>query len=386
MGTAHWHDIADLRAAARRRLPRGLFDYVDRGCDAEAGLGRNRAAFDAITFAPAVLRDVADRSLDITLLGRAAALPMAIAPMSPAGLLWFEGERELALAAARAGIPYTLPTESMTPLADIAAVGGRVWFQLYVWTDKTESWRLVDRASKAGCDTLVLTVDTPVPPHRAFNQRSGFGTPFRPGPSNIADMLLHPSWLFGVMGRYLMSSGLPRLQNHPGNPRRSVLSSTPPGTRMNASVTWEDVGTLRRIWPGALLIKGILTPRDAVRAIDHGADGVVVSNHGARNLDAAVPPILALPAIAAAISGRATILLDSGVRHGSDIAKALALGANAVLIGRAALFGLAAGGGNGVSRALDLLRLEFDTTLAMLGCRSPGDLNADLIWRTHQRV
>lgn len=381
MPISRWHDIADLRLAARRRLPRGLFDYVDRGCDGDAGLARNRAAFDAVTFAPQVLRGVAERSLGIDLLGRRQALPMAIAPMSPAGLLWFEGERALAASAAAAGIPYTLPTESMTPLDAIAGIGGPLWFQLYIWADRAESWRLVERAARAGCQALLLTVDTAVAPHRAFNNRSGFGTPFRPDLANMLDMLTHPAWLAGVMGRYLRASGLPRMQNHPGTPKRSVLAPSPPETRLNAAITRDDVASLRRIWPGKLLIKGILTPADALRAVDHGADGIVVSNHGARNLDAAVPAIAALPGIATALGGRSTILLDSGIRYGADIAKALALGANAVLIGRAALYGLAAGGGPGVSRAIELLRAEFDAALALLGCRSPADLTSELIWR-----
>jgi isopentenyl diphosphate isomerase/L-lactate dehydrogenase-like FMN-dependent dehydrogenase len=268
----------------------------------------------------------------------------------------------------------------MTPLDTIARIGGQLWFQLYIWTDRPQSWALVERAAAAGCEALLLTVDTAVSPHRAFNNRSGFGTPFTPKPANIADMLLHPSWLAGVMGRYLLSSGLPRMHNHPGTPKRSVLAPSPPETRLNASITWDDVATLRRIWPGRLLVKGILRADDAQRAIDCGADGIVVSNHGARNLDGAASPILALPAIAAALAGKATILLDSGIRHGSDIAKALALGADAVLLGRAALFGLAAAGQAGVTRALDILRIEFETAMALLGCRTPAELHPGLIW------
>ena len=381
MNPLRCHDIADLRAAARRRLPRGLFDYVDRGCDAEVGLAANRAAFDAIRFAPRVLAGAAERSLQTSVLGHAQALPMAIAPMSPAGLLWFEGERELAEAAKEAGIPFTLATESMTALETIAReVGGTLWFQLYIWHERALSWRLVERAARAGYQALLLTADTPVPPHRAFNNRSGYGTPFRPSTANIADMLLHPRWLAGVIGRYALARGLPRLENHPGEPKRTVLHAAAPETRLNPSIAWEDVRTLRGIWPGKLLVKGILRADDARRAIDCGADGVVVSNHGARNLDSACATSTALPAIANAIGGHASILLDSGVRYGSDIAKALALGAEAVLIGRPALFGIATAGRAGAARALALLAHEFDTVLANLGCRAPSELNADLIW------
>ncbi len=371
------HDIADLRRAARRRLPRGLFDYVDRGTDGDVGLARNRAAFDAVELLPQVLRDVAGRTLEVELFGRRLPLPVAIAPMSPAGLLWFEGEGALAKAAADFGIPYTLPTESMTPMDRIAALGGKWWFQLYVWADKALSWALVERAAAAGAEALLLTVDTAVSPYRAFNNRSGFGTPFRPTMANLADMLLHPRWLAGVMGRYWLASGLPRMENHPG--RRSVLAGAAAETRLNASVTWDDLAQIRRIWPRRLLVKGVLQAEDARRAVGMGADGVVVSNHGGRNLDGAAAPIAVLPCIRAALGDGATVLLDSGIRHGGDIAKALALGADAVLLGRAALFGLAAGGEAGVARALELLRVEFGTVLGLLGCRSPAELNRGLV-------
>ena len=373
------HDIADLRRAARARLPRGLFDYVDRGCDGETGLAGNRAAFDAIRFAPRVLTDVSTRSLEATLLGMRHAMPMAIAPMSPAGILWFEGEGELAAAASAAGIPYTLPTESMTALDTIASIPGAKWFQLYIWADRGLTRELVARVAAAGYQALLVTVDTAVSPWRAFNERSGFGTPFRPTIANIADMLAHPRWLAGTMGRYALARGLPRLENHPGTPKRTVLQPALPETRLNPSLTWDDIGDIRRLWPGKLLVKGILRPDDAIRALECGADGIVVSNHGARNLDAAAAPIAVLPAIAAAIAGRGHILLDSGIRHGSDIARALALGAEGVLIGRPALYGLATSGRAGASRALAILRKEFDTTLAMLGCRSPAEITADLV-------
>ncbi len=382
MNPASCHDIADLRAAARRRLPRGLFNYVDRGCDDDTGLANNRAAFEKIRFVPHVLAGVAERTLRATVLGQPQELPIAIAPLSPAGLLWFEGERELAAAAASAKIPFTLATESMTALETIATeVGGTLWFQLYIWTNRRLSWQLVERAARAGYSALLVTVDTIVPPHRAFNERSGFGTPFKPGIRNIADILAHPRWLAGVMGRYMLAGGLPRLENHPGDPKRTVLQSSLPETRLNPTLNWDDISTLRKIWPGRLIVKGILRADDATRAVACGADGVVVSNHGARNLDSAVASIEALPAITEAIGGRASILLDSGVRHGSDIAKALALGAEAVLIGRPALYGIATAGRAGAARALALLRHEFDVALAYLGCRSPAELDPGLLWR-----
>jgi isopentenyl diphosphate isomerase/L-lactate dehydrogenase-like FMN-dependent dehydrogenase len=377
MSAADCHDIADLRRAARRRLPRGLFDYVDRGCDTDSGLARNRAAFEAVTFAPAVLRGTSGRSTGITLFGRDLALPAAIAPMSPAGLLWHEGERGLAEAAAAIGIPYTLPTESMTPLDIIARTAAPLWFQLYVWTARQHSYALVDRAAAAGAAVLLLTVDTPVPPHRAFNERSGFTAPFCPGPRTIADIIAHPRWLAGTIGRYLVSGGLPRMRNHPGE--RPVLSASSADTRLDPSFDWDGLAELRRRWPGRLLVKGVLRADDARRAIEHGADGVVVSTHGARNLDAAIASLAALPAIAAAVKPHGAVLLDSGIRHGVDIARAIALGADAVLLGRAVLYGIAAYGPAGAARALALLHAEFDTALANLGCRSPAELGPHLL-------
>ena len=379
MGAADCHDIADLRDAARRRLPRGLFDYVDRGCDGDRGIARNRAAFEAVTLAPRVLRGVAERSTRTDLLGRTLAFPAAIAPMSPAGLLWHQGEGALAAAAREAGIPYTLPTESMTPLADIAQAmqGAPWWFQLYLWADRAESLRLVERVAAAGAEVLLLTVDTAVSPHRAFNHRSGFATPFRPRLRNVMDMLLHPRWLAGTMGRYALTTGVPRMLNHPGQP--GALQGGGPATKLNGGITWADVAALRRLWPGKLLVKGILRADDARRAVEAGADGVVVSNHGARNLDAAIPSIAALPAVAEAIGRHATVLLDSGVRHGADIARALALGADAVLLGRAVLYGVAAHGQAGAARALALLRHEFDTAMALLGAASPAEITRELV-------
>ena len=379
MGPLFCHDIEDLRTAARRRLPRGLFDYVDRGCDGDIGIARNRAAFDAITFAPRVLRGVAQRSTASTLFGQKLALPAAIAPMSPAGLLWHEGEGKLAAAARAAGIPYTLPTESMTRLDAISAImaGSPWWFQLYLWADKAESMKLVERVAAAGASVLLLTVDTAVAPHRAFNHRNGFATPFKPGLRNITDMLLHPGWLIGTMGRYALTTGVPRMLNHPGTP--GALHGSGPASKLNGGITWEDVAMLRRLWPGKLLVKGILRADDARRAIEAGADGVVVSNHGARNLDGAMASIAALPAIAAEIGRHGTILLDSGIRHGADMARALALGADAVLLGRAVLFGLAAFGEAGAARALSLLRHEFETAMALLGATSPKEITRDMV-------
>ncbi|MSP50072.1 MAG: alpha-hydroxy-acid oxidizing protein [Alphaproteobacteria bacterium] len=373
-------NIDDLRHAAQRRLPRGIFEYVDRGTEGETLLCENRAAFDRIRLRPPVLEDVSGRSLETTLFGKPLAMPMAIAPMSPAGLLWHEGELALARAAASAGIPYTLPTESMTVLERIAEAGGRLWFQLYLWNDRKLSHALLERVERAGFEVLVVTVDTSVMPNREFNSRNGFAMPIRPSVRAAIDVALHPRWLLGVLARYVLASGLPKAANHPEAYRNAIFRKPPDdATGISRSMSWDDLRLLRRKWPRPLIVKGILRADDARKAVDAGADGIVVSNHGARNFDSAVASIDALPAIADAVGDRATILLDSGIRRGSDVAKALALGAKAVLVGRPALWGIAVAGEAGAHHALDLLRAEFDKTLGFAGCRDVQALGRDLL-------
>lgn len=374
-------NIDDLRLVAKRRLPRGIFEYVDRGSEGEVSLRENRAAFDRIRMRPRVLEDVSGRTLETTLFGKAQSMPMAIAPMSPAGLLWHEGELALARAAAAAGIPYTLPTESMTVLERIASeAGGRLWFQLYLWENRAYSYSLLERVERSGFEALIVTVDTNVAPNREYNARNGFAMPIRPSVRAAFDMLRHPRWLFGVMARYVLASGMPLVANHPEAYRHAIFRDPPDqATRINSTMTWEDIRVLRRKWPRTLMVKGILRADDAVKAVEAGADAVVVSNHGARNFDSAIASIDALPAIADAIGHRATILLDSGVRRGSDVAKALALGAKAVLVGRPALYGIATAGEAGARHALGLLRAELDKVMAYAGCREVGAIDRDLL-------
>jgi (S)-mandelate dehydrogenase len=375
------YNIDDLRLVAKRRLPRGVFEYVDRGSEGETSLRENRAAFDRIRLRPRVLEDVSSRSLSTTLFGHTQSMPLAIAPMSPAGMLWYEGELAIARAAAAAGIPYTLPTESMTVLERIASeAGGRLWFQLYLWQDRKLSYALLERVERAGYEALIVTVDTAVAPNREYNRRNGFAMPFRPSIRAYADILAHPRWLAAVMGRYMLSTGMPLVANHPEAYRHAIMRAPPDdATEINKSTTWEDIRTLRRLWPRTLMVKGILHPADAVLAVEAGADAVVVSNHGARNFDSAQASIDALPAIAETVRGRATLLLDSGIRRGSDVVKALALGARGVLVGRPVLYGTAVGGEAGARHALELLRGELDKTMAYAGCRDIAAITGDLI-------
>jgi isopentenyl diphosphate isomerase/L-lactate dehydrogenase-like FMN-dependent dehydrogenase len=375
------YNIADLREMARRRLPKSFFEFVDRGTEDEIALSHNVAALAAIKFRPQVLVDVADRDLGIELFGQRQKLPFAVSPTGIAGLLWHGGEVALARAAAAAGVPFSLATTSITSMEDVAAqAGGRLWYQLYMWPERKMSYEMVDRARAANFEALILTVDTVVSPNREYNQRNGYTAPFRFTPKNVRDVAMHPRWMLGTLARYMMNGGMPQFENYPEELRRKITSrQIDRRTLTNQSLTWDDLRELRRMWPRNLIVKGILRADDAVRAVNCGADAVQVSNHGGRNLDSAVAPIDVLPEIVDAVGHRATVLVDSGYRRGSDIVKALALGAHAVMIGRGTLFGTAAAGQEGAARALSIYREEIDRTMAFLGCRSIAEITPDIL-------
>ena len=383
------HNIADLRLAARRRIPRGLFDYVDRGTEEEVSLRGNREAFDRIRLMTRPLVDVAGRSTKTTVLGEEWAVPFAIAPTGLAGMLWHEGEVALARAAAAVGVPFTLSTASITSIEDVAAkAGGRLWFQLYMWADMDMSFELVKRAQAAGYRTLVVTVDSVVNGNREHNRRNGFTIPMRLTPRNVLDGALHPAWTLGVMGRYLLTSGMPEFANFPERIRHNLRGHGRYGgviVPKNESQSWDHIRQLRGMWNGPLVVKGLLDPRDAQRAVDCGADGIVVSNHGGRTLDGAVAPMEVLPEVVRAVRGKTTILVDSCITRGSDIVKALALGAQGAMVGRAPLWGVAAGGQQGAALALEILRSEIDRVMAYLGCRSVAEIGPHVIHGTGEK-
>jgi isopentenyl diphosphate isomerase/L-lactate dehydrogenase-like FMN-dependent dehydrogenase len=374
------YNIADLRERARRRLPSGIWEYAERGTEDETGMARNRAAFERVTFRPRVLRGVQAVDARTTIFGKPSALPLALAPTGAAGLLWYDGDLALARAAAAAGVPFTISSASTMDIEDIAAAGGRLWFQLYYWEDRSLSHAVVDKARDLGCEALFITLDMPVPPNREYIHRSGFGTPFRLNARNTLDVLGHPWWLAGVMGRYMLAGGIPTQANLPDRMRAKVTKGAPPGALFKQDdLDWDAITILRDRWPGKFVLKGVLHPEDAARALAIGADGVVVSNHGGRALDSSIATVDALPDIVAAVGRRMTILLDSGIRRGSDVVKAVALGADAVLTGRAPLYGLAAAGEAGVARALELFRAETVRTMAMLGARSIAEIDSSLL-------
>jgi isopentenyl diphosphate isomerase/L-lactate dehydrogenase-like FMN-dependent dehydrogenase len=374
------YNISDLRLVARRRLPKGIFEFVDRGTEDDVALRANRRAFDLVSLMPRVLVDVSKRNLATEVFGRRVAAPIAVAPTGAAGLLWYEGEIAVARAAAANGLPFTLSTASITSMEKVAArAGGRLWFQLYMWPDRALSHELIRRAAGAGYEALIVTVDTAVTPNREYNRRNGFAFPFRFNRRNVVDIALHPQWALGVMGRYLMASGRPQFENYPEEMRRSLTKAPGRGLPKNDSVTWEDLKQLRDMWRGPLVVKGILHPDDAAAAAACGADGVIVSNHGGRNLDASMAPLRALPEVAARVGDRLTVMIDGAFTRGSDVVKALALGAKLVLAGRAPLWGVAASGEPGASLALKLLKEEMDRVLAFVGCPDVASLDAGLL-------
>jgi len=379
------YNIADLRAMALKRVPKGLFEFVDRGTEDEVSLRNNRAVFERIKFRPRTLVDVSTRGQEITLFGNRHKMPIVIAPTGTAGLMWHEGEIALARAAAEAGIPFTLATGSMTAMEKVAEqAGGELWFQLYMWPDRKLSHQLVERARAAGYKALVVTVDGVVAGNREYNLRNGFTIPFSFTRNNVTDVLMHPRWLTGVLARYVFTTGMPRYENYPSEIKHRITAQPMGRSQMrNDSLNWNDLRDLRRMWPHKLIVKGILHPEDALLAAECGADGVAVSNHGGRNLDGAISPIEALPEIVDAVGKRITVLVDSGFRRGSDVVKALALGAHAVQIGRATLYGVAAGGYAGATRAIAIFREEISRVMALIGCTSVDRLGPEYLHFTN---
>ena len=375
------HNIEDLRLRARQVLPRGLFEFVDRGTEDETARAAIARAFEQIRLKPRVLVDVSDCSTQAQFFGSRSGMPCVVAPTGAAGLLWHDGEIAVARAARAAGIPFTLSTASIVSMERVAAeAGGRLWFQLYMWPERSMSYELVARARAAGYEALMVTVDTAVTPNREYNLHNGFSLPMRITRRNAVDVALHAGWFFNVFARYLVRSGVPRFENYPEQ-LRSSLADAPANRRMpkNDALTWDDLRELRRRWDGPLILKGVLHPEDALQALRCGADAVVVSSHGGRNLDAAVAPVDILPQVLDAVRGRMDVFVDSGFTRGSHVAKAVALGAKGVLVGRAPLWGVAADGEPGATRALQILQQELQRVMALCGCRDLAALDATLL-------
>jgi isopentenyl diphosphate isomerase/L-lactate dehydrogenase-like FMN-dependent dehydrogenase len=377
------NNVESVRELAKKRLPKGLFEFVDRGSDDEIAIINNRAAFDRVKFRPRALIDVSGRSAESTVLGQTIGMPLAVAPTGAAGLVWYKGEMALAKAAAAAKVPFTLATRSMSAMEDIAAqAGGTLWLQLYTQRNRQDCYDVIERAKATKFQGLVLTVDTPTNPSRDYNDRNGYSLPFRYTVRGVTDILRHPRWFAGVIGQYYWRDrSLPRFENLPG--RRTINEGISPTQMLSDDLTWRDIEEYRRRWPAKLIVKGILHPEDALQAARLGADAVVVSNHGGRNLDGSMAPLDALPDVVDVVGNRAEVFVDGGVRRGADIAKAIALGAKCVLIGRPTLYGTAAAGEMGATHVLNNIKKELLYTLATLGVPKISDLSRDIIHAPH---
>jgi L-lactate dehydrogenase (cytochrome) len=363
--------LHDFELAARRRLPRGLFGFVAGGSADGWSAANNRAAFDRWAFVPRTLEAGPTRSQEITLLGQLFASPCGIPPLGVSALFSFDADVAMARAAARARVPFILSGASLTPMERIFEAWPQAWFQAYLDADRGRTGRLVERLQRTSCEVLVVTVDTPVAPSRELSLRHGFSIPVRPGLRLIADTLVHPGWLLGTAARSFFAGGIPRMENLDAGPLHRVTDA-PPGPPP-APLSWDDLRWIRQQWPRKLLVKGVVSAPDAVRYRQLGVDGLIVSNHGGRQLDGTLAPLDALPAVRAAVPGL-PLLLDGGIRRGTDVMKALALGAACTFSGRPMLFAAAAAGEAGVTRALDILRAEIDRSQALLSVRELGEL------------
>jgi L-lactate dehydrogenase (cytochrome) len=369
--------IEDLRRIARRRLPRTIFEYADGGAYDELTLGENRRAFMRRKLIPRVMIDVDRRSLATTIAGQPAALPLGIAPTGLAGLFHSDGEICAARAAYRCGIPYCLSTMSICSIEDVRQADVPFWFQLYVFRDRGFSQSLLDRARQAGCPVLMLTADLPIQGQRHRDVKNGLSVPPRLTAATLIDTLLRPRWACGILAGKRKSFG--NLAGHVAAGRDMRTLAEWIAEQFDPRLNWSDLRWIRERWSGKLVLKGIMSVEDAKLAVANGIDSLIVSNHGGRQLDGAPAALDVLPEIVDAVGGSCEVLFDSGVRSGQDILKALALGAHACFIGRAFLYGLAAGGEEGVVKAVELLRNELDVTLGLVGLCNIDEISAKVL-------
>ena len=369
--------LHDFELAAQAHLPRPIFGYIAGAAEDNHSPAANRAAFDAWEFVPRVLVDISRRSTAATLFGETYAAPFGIAPVGLSALSAYRGDVVLAQAAAQANVPMIMSGSSLIPLEHVARASPAAWFQAYLPARPDDIVALVERAASAGFRKLVVTVDTAAAANRENNVRAGFSTPLRPGLRLAWDGVTHPRWLFGTLFRTMALHGMPHFENNFASRGAPIIS---PNVERDFShrghLTWEHFDLVRRTWHGVLVIKGVLHADDARTARDHGADGVIVSNHGGRQLDGAVAPLRVLPGIVAAVP-ELPVMMDSGVRRGSDVLKALALGAKMVFAGRPFAYAAAVGGAPGVSHAIGLLQAEVSRNMALLGIASLGELDPE---------
>lgn len=372
--------VEDLRRMAKRRLPRGVFDYIDGGAEDEVTLGRNVSAFREIEFEPRVLRDVGNVDTTSSLLGSPVPFPLVLAPTGFTRIVTPEGEVAVARAAAESGLPYTLSTLSTRSIEEVAAAsGGRKWFQVYVWRDRALVKDMLERAADSGYEAIVITVDTAMLGRRERDVRRGFSLPPKIGLGTLFDGAIHPSWTWRFVRSEPIVFANVTGSTAVGDGSDAVSLADYINSQFDPSLSWADIEWFRSNWKGPIVLKGVQTVKDAGLARDAGVDAVALSNHGGRQLDGAPPPISLVEPVAQAVGGTMEIICDGGVRRGSDIAKALALGASACMIGRPYLYALAAGGERGVTQLVGDLHAGLRRTMTLLGASNIADLTPELV-------
>lgn len=372
--------VEDLRRVAKRRLPAGVFDYIDGGAEDELALGRNAQAYQDIRFNPRILRDVSKIDTGTTLLGKPIPLPLVMAPTGFTRIADPKGELAVARAAARVGVPYALSTMGTRSIEEVAEVcDGPKWFQVYTWRDRGLVRSLLERAAAADYEAILLTVDTAVLGRRERDVRRGYTLPPKIGPGTIVDGMLHPGWTMDFLRNEPINFASVATDNPAGDGSSAVTLADYINSQFDPALSWGEIEWLRSVWDGPIVIKGVQTVADAELAVEHGVDAIALSNHGGRQLDGAPAIIDLVEPVAQAVGGRAEIIADGGVRRGSDIVKALALGATAVMAGRAYLYALGAAGEPGVDHVLNFLAEGMERTMALTGCQQVADIGRDLV-------
>ena len=372
--------ISDFEREAKKRLPKAVFEYVRGGTEDEVALNGNRTVFDHLVFRARGLRDVSTRSQAVTVLGQTYASPFGFAPTGVNAIVCHDCDTKLATEATRSRLPYIVSGASNVAIETLAKLAPHCWYQGYFPGDRTRIGNIADRLKSAGVQTIVVTIDTCVGANRENNQRNDFTIPFQLTTKLIGSGLMHPRWLLEVFAKTMFTTGTPRFVNMYETMGPSITENTTDGFRAGRDrLTWEDLKWLRERWAGRLIVKGVMHPQDAELAAATGMDALIVSNHGGRQLDSAIAPLQALPDVVRSIPTTLPVFIDGGFRRGTDVLKALALGAKLVFMGRPQLYGAAVAGSAGIAKVVDILRTEIDRDMALLGCKDLSEVRADLI-------